>query len=116
MARLIIQSRSWLLAMVPLLLLFYGCASAEYRTASSTSKLEHWVPSDPWNNQKAGVCCYVYERTAASPEKTIARAEMESQPIMTRGQMEPPANSTKELTEAKSLLAAKEGENRALAK
>jgi chemotaxis protein MotB len=116
MARPIIRLRSWTLVLLPLFLLFYGCASADYRTASSTSKLEHWVPQDPWNNQKAGVCCYVYERPAASPEKTIARAEPEAQPIMTRGQIEPAADRSKELTEAKALLAAKDGENRALAK
>src|SRR2546428_4636301 len=109
MARPKIQLKSWTPVMLTLLLLFTGCAaSVGSRTSTSTSKLENWVPQDPWNNQKAGVCCYVYERPAATPPQPIAQAVPAAQP--SSRQFEAPPDRSQELADAKALLVAKERE------
>jgi chemotaxis protein MotB len=54
------------------LLFGYGCGAPDYRASSSIPKLEYWVPEDPWENQKLGICCFVYDEPPAETQSMVA--------------------------------------------
>ena len=86
---------AWGLTLIIPFSIVWGC-TPDYRSASSKSKLDYWVPKDPWQNQKEGVCCFVYKEPLPEDLALAAAAE--------------PAQPNRELENMKAALAAKEQE------
>ena len=60
------------------LIFAYSCGKPDYRSVSSTAKLEYWAPEDPWEKQKLGVCCFVYDDPQDQTQSMVAKRSGDS--------------------------------------
>jgi chemotaxis protein MotB len=111
---LLLTRPAWVLILILPFSLAWGC-SPNYRSASSQSQLDYYSADDPWQNQKEGICCFVYKELSPM-ERAIMAKTVPAQPNREAEKPKAALGAKDEAVSLKHQLQASQAANAALEK